>query len=173
MNGGSAGEDRKAEAQTHKATGNTAFATGKYQEAIAAFTKAIECDGTGARCSAHPPPPFPRSNSLTLASALDLPATSNNAPPLFAAHPPSLSLLSAPSPPPDHVFFSNRSASYASLEQYKEAIADAEKCIELNPSWGKGYTRLGLAKFKSGDLLGAKEAYRAGMKVRHARHPLA
>jgi len=119
VNGGSAGEDRKAEAQTHKATGNTAFATGKYQEAIAAFTKAIECDGT------------------------------------------------------DHVFFSNRSASYASLEQYKEAIADAEKCIELNPSWGKGYTRLGLAKFKSGDLLGAKEAYRAGMKVDKGSQPLA
>ena len=71
-------------------------------------------------------------------------------------------------PPPDHVFFSNRSAAYASQEKFPLAIADAEECISLKPSWSKGYSRLGLAKFKAGDLPGAKDAYKAGMKVQRS-----
>jgi hypothetical protein len=39
--------------------------------------------------------------------------------------------------PTDHVFFSNRSASYASLKQYEEALKDAEKCVELKGDWAK------------------------------------
>ena len=31
--------------------------------------------------------------------------------------------------PNDHVFFSNRSASYLNNGQHEEALADAEKCV--------------------------------------------
>ena len=34
---------------------------------------------------------------------------------------------------------------------------------ELKPDWGKGYSRLGLALFKKGDLAGAQKAYSAGL----------
>ena len=39
--------------------------------------------------------------------------------------------------PANHLLYSNRSAAYASLKKYKEALGDAEKTIELKPDWGK------------------------------------
>jgi hypothetical protein len=42
---------------------------------------------------------------------------------------------------------------------------DAERCIAMQPKWSKGYSRLGLAKFKSGDLAGAMKAYSAGLAL--------
>jgi len=50
----------------------------------------------------------------------------------------------------DHVFYSNRSACYASLGQYQEALADGTKCVELKPDWVRGYTRKALAEFYLG-----------------------
>lgn len=43
--------------------------------------------------------------------------------------------------PSDHVFFSNRSAAYLSKGDAQNALQDANKCIELNASWPKGYSR--------------------------------
>lgn len=40
--------------------------------------------------------------------------------------------------PTDHILYSNRSGSYASLAKYDEALADAEKCISLNAGFAKG-----------------------------------
>ena len=40
---------------------------------------------------------------------------------------------------------------------------DADKCISMAPKFAKGYSRLGLAKFKAGDLAGAIKAYTAGL----------
>jgi len=67
--------------------------------------------------------------------------------------------------PSDHVFFSNRSAAYLNLGNAKDALADAKECIRLNPSWSKGYSRLGAALWKSGKLKEAKEAYESGLKL--------
>eukprot|EP01061_Rhynchopus_euleeides_P000468 TRINITY_DN1032_c0_g5_i1.p1 TRINITY_DN1032_c0_g5~~TRINITY_DN1032_c0_g5_i1.p1 ORF type:complete len:183 (+),score=31.11 TRINITY_DN1032_c0_g5_i1:185-733(+) len=47
--------------------------------------------------------------------------------------------------PANHVYRSNRSATYSGLGQFKEALDDAQKTIELKPDWGKGYSRAGLA----------------------------
>ncbi|KAJ9469643.1 Stress-induced-phosphoprotein 1 [Diplonema papillatum] len=41
--------------------------------------------------------------------------------------------------------YSNRAASYISLKQYKEAIADAERCIQVRPNWIKGPFRKAVA----------------------------
>ena len=45
-----------------------------------------------------------------------------------------------------HVLYSNRSACYASLFKYQQALEDAEKCIEANPSFVRGYGRLATAQ---------------------------
>jgi tetratricopeptide (TPR) repeat protein len=43
--------------------------------------------------------------------------------------------------PTDHVFYSNRSACYASVGKLSAAVEDANKCVELKPEWGKGGER--------------------------------
>lgn len=65
----------------------------------------------------------------------------------------------------NHVLFSNRSASYLSLNKFDEAKADAETCVGLNAGWAKGYTRLGAALhgLKEYDL--AIETYKKGQDL--------
>lgn len=67
--------------------------------------------------------------------------------------------------PTDHIFFSNRSACYASLEQYEDALDDAKKCIELKPDFIRGYSRKGLAEFYLKKYPEAKETYEQGLKI--------
>lgn len=67
--------------------------------------------------------------------------------------------------PTDHVFFSNRSGAYASLNEFESALKDADECIKLKPDFVKGYSRAGHALFKLGKLKEAKEAYEKGLKV--------
>mmetsp|Transcript_698 Transcript_698/g.1067 ORF Transcript_698/g.1067 Transcript_698/m.1067 type:complete len:419 (+) Transcript_698:65-1321(+) len=47
--------------------------------------------------------------------------------------------------PKVHTVYSNRSASYMKLGNHEEALADAQKCIELDPAWAKGYNRVAAA----------------------------
>ncbi|XP_061804723.1 uncharacterized protein [Nerophis lumbriciformis] len=47
--------------------------------------------------------------------------------------------------PDDYRFFGNRSYCYYCLEQYTQALADAERAIQLAPDWPKGYFRKGSA----------------------------
>jgi len=65
----------------------------------------------------------------------------------------------------NHVFFSNRSACYASLEKYKEALEDGTECVRLKPDWPKGYTRKGLAEFFLRKFDESAETYKAGLKI--------
>jgi len=65
----------------------------------------------------------------------------------------------------DHVFYSNRSACYSSLEQYEKALQDGTKCVSLKPDWPKGYTRKGLAEFFLGKYDESAETYKAGLKL--------
>jgi len=41
----------------------------------------------------------------------------------------------------NHVLYSNRSAAYLGVQDYTNALRDAEKAVELNPNWNKGYYR--------------------------------
>jgi stress-induced-phosphoprotein 1 len=43
----------------------------------------------------------------------------------------------------NHVFYSNRSGAYLAVNQLQEALDDANKCIELKPSFPKGFARRG------------------------------
>lgn len=65
----------------------------------------------------------------------------------------------------NHVLYSNRSASYASLQQWPQALADAQKCVELNSSWAKGYIRLGAAFHGLRNHAEALKAYQAGLAI--------
>ncbi|XP_029376949.1 stress-induced-phosphoprotein 1 isoform X2 [Echeneis naucrates] len=47
--------------------------------------------------------------------------------------------------PKDNRFFGNRSYCYYCLEHYPEALADAERSIQLAPDWPKGHFRKGSA----------------------------
>ncbi|XP_039995039.1 tetratricopeptide repeat protein 31 isoform X2 [Xiphias gladius] len=47
--------------------------------------------------------------------------------------------------PKDNRFFGNRSYCYYCLEQYPQALADAERSIQLAPDWSKGHFRKGSA----------------------------
>lgn len=63
----------------------------------------------------------------------------------------------------NHILFSNRSASYASLKQWDAALADAERAIQLQPDWAKGYGRKGAALLGLGRRLEARAAYEEGL----------
>ncbi|KAJ1782785.1 Hsp90 cochaperone, partial [Coemansia sp. RSA 2167] len=64
----------------------------------------------------------------------------------------------------NHVLYSNRSASLASLKKYDEALKDAEKTIEIKPDWPKGYSRKGAALFGLRQYADAHETYEEGLK---------
>lgn len=95
-----------------KQKGNTAFQAKQFEEAVAAFTKAIEL-----------------------------------------------------SPEPNHVLFSNRSAAYVSMGKFFEGLQDAEECTSINPSWAKGFNRVGAAQLGLGDYDEASKAYQKALDL--------
>jgi len=66
--------------------------------------------------------------------------------------------------PNNYILYSNRSAAYAKMQKYKLALEDANKVIEINPSWPRGYSRKGAALCFLGDYDEAKEAYKVGLE---------
>ncbi|XP_020578040.1 hsp70-Hsp90 organizing protein 3-like [Phalaenopsis equestris] len=66
--------------------------------------------------------------------------------------------------PQDPRTYSNRAACYTKLGALPEALKDAEKCIELDPSFSKGYTRKGAVQFFMKEYDKALETYQEGLK---------
>lgn len=60
--------------------------------------------------------------------------------------------------------YSNRAASYTKLGAMPEGLKDAEKCIELDPTFSKGYTRKGAVQFFMKEYEKALETYQEGLK---------
>ncbi|KAL4283831.1 hypothetical protein GQ457_16G026490 [Hibiscus cannabinus] len=67
--------------------------------------------------------------------------------------------------PTNHVLYSNRSASYASLHQYDAALSDAKKTVDLKPDWSKGYSRLGASHLGLHQYQEAVSAYKKGLEI--------
>uniref|UniRef100_J3LF94 STI1 domain-containing protein n=2 Tax=Oryza brachyantha TaxID=4533 RepID=J3LF94_ORYBR len=66
--------------------------------------------------------------------------------------------------PKDPRVYSNRAACYTKLGAMPEGLKDAEKCIELDPTFSKGYTRKGAIQFFMKEYDKAMETYQAGLK---------
>lgn len=66
--------------------------------------------------------------------------------------------------PRDHRAYSNRSACYTKLTAWVEGLKDAEKCVELAPTFGKGYSRKGAVLFFMKDYDKALAAYQLGLE---------
>jgi len=47
---------------------------------------------------------------------------------------------------------SNRSAALLRLNKLAKALADAEECVKLDPSWDKGWMRKGMVLESQGQL---------------------
>jgi len=62
-------------------------------------------------------------------------------------------------------YFSNRAACWSSKGNHESALADASRCLELDPAFVKGYSRKGKALFDLSRLDEAEEAYKAGLEV--------
>ena len=60
---------------------------------------------------------------------------------------------------------SNRSAAHAKKSKWVDALADAEKCIQLDASFARGYGRKGDALYGLGRLADAMVAINAGLKL--------
>uniref|UniRef100_M4BU69 Hsp70-Hsp90 organising protein n=2 Tax=Hyaloperonospora arabidopsidis (strain Emoy2) TaxID=559515 RepID=M4BU69_HYAAE len=67
--------------------------------------------------------------------------------------------------PSDHVFYSNRSAAYLSLDDALHALEDAELCIHTKPDWPKAYSRKGAALHALKRYDEAVAAYEEGLKL--------
>ncbi|KAK6158017.1 hypothetical protein DH2020_005331 [Rehmannia glutinosa] len=66
--------------------------------------------------------------------------------------------------PKDPKAYSNRAACYTKLGAMPEGLKDAEKCIELDPTFSKGYTRKGAVQFFMKEYEKALETYQEGLK---------
>ncbi|SCW01478.1 LAFE_0E00518g1_1 [Lachancea fermentati] len=67
--------------------------------------------------------------------------------------------------PTNAVYYANRAAAYSSLKRYEEAVKDAESAIEVNPSYSKGYSRLGFAMYALGKPEEALGAYKKVLDI--------
>jgi len=66
--------------------------------------------------------------------------------------------------PTDHALYSNRANTYTKLGALPQALEDCDKCINLNPSFVKGYIRKGLIQFQMKDYTKAISTYEKGLE---------
>mmetsp|Transcript_10753 Transcript_10753/g.35621 ORF Transcript_10753/g.35621 Transcript_10753/m.35621 type:complete len:169 (+) Transcript_10753:99-605(+) len=60
---------------------------------------------------------------------------------------------------------SNRSAAFASLERWHDALADADEAVSLRPDYAKAWARKGKAHLSIKDFPKAAAAYAKGLEV--------
>ena len=64
-----------------------------------------------------------------------------------------------------YLLFSNRSAVLMQLRQYENALDDAQRCVRLNPTWPKGFSRHGAALVSLGRHKEAIKALERGLQL--------
>ena len=60
---------------------------------------------------------------------------------------------------------SNRSAAHSKLEEFEQALRDADACVRLRPEWGKAHGRRGHALQGLRRFDEAKQSYEAALKL--------
>mmetsp|Transcript_23083 Transcript_23083/g.23738 ORF Transcript_23083/g.23738 Transcript_23083/m.23738 type:complete len:418 (-) Transcript_23083:27-1280(-) len=61
--------------------------------------------------------------------------------------------------------YSNRSAAYMKISQYQSALLDANKCIEIDCNWAKGYVRKGDALYSLKKYTECYNAYNYALRI--------
>ena len=74
--------------------------------------------------------------------------------------------------PENHTLYSNRSAAYKLSGDFQMALEDADKCIELQPQWAKGYVRKGTVFAQQNQLEDAETVYQLALKVCSEKEPI-
>jgi len=67
--------------------------------------------------------------------------------------------------PTNAAYYSNRSGAWSSKGNHESALADANRCLDRDPNFLKGYGRKGNALFHLGRLDEAEDAYKAGLAI--------
>jgi len=70
--------------------------------------------------------------------------------------------------PSNHLLYSNRAACYVKQHNWKGALVDSQKCVEIAPNWGKGYVRLGNALHALKKVEDAIAAFKKGLTFESA-----
>jgi len=73
--------------------------------------------------------------------------------------------------PGNAIYYSNRAAAYAKLQDNKNSILDCEKALSIDPSYSKAYGRMGLAYFNDENYEKAIEAYENALRLDPANQP--
>lgn len=73
--------------------------------------------------------------------------------------------------PTNAIYYSNRAAAYAKLNDNKNSILDCEHAVKLDPMYSKAYGRMGLAYFNDEQYEKAMEAYENALKLDPANQP--
>ncbi|XP_078441368.1 tetratricopeptide repeat (TPR)-like superfamily protein isoform X2 [Wolffia australiana] len=63
------------------------------------------------------------------------------------------------------IYYCNRAAAHTQLRQFDEATKDCQKCITLNPSYSKGYSRLGLVHYEQRKYPDAMAAFHKALQL--------
>lgn len=72
----------------------------------------------------------------------------------------SQAIAAAPTGKSAHIYYANRAAAQTSLKQFAEAVEDARKATQIDPTYAKGWSRLGAAlqlQGKAGEAVSAYE----------------
>jgi tetratricopeptide (TPR) repeat protein len=67
--------------------------------------------------------------------------------------------------PDNQVLYSNRCAAYMKNDSKSKALHDAEKCVQIAPTWSKGYVRLGAAQHSLKRFDAAIETFKKGENI--------
>ena len=67
--------------------------------------------------------------------------------------------------PKDHVPYSNRAACYQKLMEWQLALKDAETCVEMDPTYVKGWSRKGAIHTYLKEFHKAMDAYNMVLKL--------
>jgi len=65
--------------------------------------------------------------------------------------------------PNNHIFRTNRAIAYATTKNWEKSLRDAEKSVEIMPSWIKGHLRRGVALFELARYQDAYNAFKQGL----------
>ncbi|KAI5286085.1 hypothetical protein KEM54_000075, partial [Ascosphaera aggregata] len=129
-------------------------------------TKNSKSPASAAAAAAAPSPETPKKSSAATAESDQLKSKGNAAlsrkdyPEAIKLYTKALEIA-----PANAIYLSNRAAAYSASGDHQKAVEDAKAATQSDPSYVKGWSRLGLAQFALGNPREAMEAYQKGIEV--------